>query len=243
VLGPAEGKDVQGKVNVVLLGEADVRALSLTEKGGRAQGVVDYYMTIVGRDRPERAAQQQQLELSLDPPRRAALVQHGLPMLREFKLSPGIYQSRLVTRDGRSGRIGSVTHDFEVPAAGGLRLTTPVITDALDSSGGAPRPVLLARRTFTAGGPVLAQFEVFGARSQAGQPRVVSGFTLAGPGGRVLARMEPTPIVPSADGTLSRLLKLPVAEPGEYVLTLTVQDEVSGERLEDVESFRVETAR
>ena len=37
------------------------------------------------------------------------------PLSQEFHLRPGRYQARVAIRDADSGRIGSVTHDFEVP--------------------------------------------------------------------------------------------------------------------------------
>jgi hypothetical protein len=243
VLAPAAGGSAKGEkepppgaVNVELLGEADLQALHLEQKGGRATGALDYYVTVTGRDTGFRAAEQQHLELSLDAPRREELATRGVPLLRQFKLSPGTYQARLVVRDPRSGRLGSVRHDFDVPFPG-LRLTTPIVTDAVDTSGGAPRPLLVAHRTFAPGRAVVASFEVLGARAGA---RVVSGFTLTGPGGLTIARMEPTPIAPAPDGRLSRALRLPVpTQPGEYELTLTVRDEGAGQTVTDVERFTI----
>ena len=76
------------------------------------------------------------------------------PLSQEFHLKPGRYQARVAVRDVNSGRIGSVTHDFVVPPLTGLRLTTPILTDAIeapsfgsqDRQAGADRPARLPRR-------------------------------------------------------------------------------------------------
>jgi VWFA-related protein len=40
---------------------------------------------------------------------------------REMRLPPGVWQARVVLRDVRTGRLGSVLHTFEVPSPDGLR--------------------------------------------------------------------------------------------------------------------------
>jgi hypothetical protein len=158
---------------------------------------------------------------------------------RRFQLSGGTWQARLVVRDAKSGRIGSVTHEFDVPAHRGFRMTTPILTDIIESG---PRPMPVAHLGFAAGAPVVSQIEVYDARpGPDGKAHVLSGFTLTGPGGRTLAHMDPTPIRPGSDGRLARMLRLPVPpEPGQYALTLTVRDEIAGETLADQETFWIE---
>ena len=87
-------------------------------------------------------------------------------MAREFSLPPGAYQARVVIRDRTSGRVGSVTHGFEVPPLTGFRVSSPILTDVLqnDPTGQTtPKPVLLARRTFLGGSTLYCQFTAYGA--------------------------------------------------------------------------------
>jgi hypothetical protein len=163
----------------------------------------------------------------------------GPLVTRRFQLSGGTWQARLVVRDAKSGRIGSVTHEFDVPAHRGFRMTTPILTDIIEPG---PRPMPVAHLGFAAGAPVVSQIEVYDARpGPDGKARVLSGFTLTGPGGRTLAHMDPTPIRPGSDGRLARMLRLPVPpEPGQYALTLTVRDDIAGETLADQETFWIE---
>ena len=91
--------------------------------------------------------------------------------------------------DANSGRIGSVTHDFVVPSLTGLRLTTPILTDAIEApsfgSQSPPKPVLIARRAFPAGATLYYQFSVLGAgKDAAGTTRVVGSHQLIGPAAR-----------------------------------------------------------
>jgi VWFA-related protein len=219
------------KTDVMLVGEIEVGALPGAHPGAPDVGI-EYYMASVSRESGERAGLSDKAHLSLS-------AGHAPLLTRTFRLSGGTWQARLVVRDANSGRIGSVTHDFEVPAHKGFRMTTPILTDTVEPG---PRPVPVAHLAFAAGAPVVAQFEVYGQRSGPdGKSRVLSGFTLTGPGRRTLAHMDPTPIRPGADGRLARMLKLPVPpEPGQYDLTLTAHDDISGESLVERETFWID---
>src|SRR5262249_45894599 len=106
---------------------------------------------------------------------------------QDFDLPAGVGQARVVVRDPVTGALGSVSQRFEVPAAGGLRLSPPILTDRVDAGAGAgpPRPALTARRVFAAAGSLYVQFEVFGAaRPAEGPPRVLAGLSLRTRAGR-----------------------------------------------------------
>jgi hypothetical protein len=186
-------------------------------------------MASVRRDSGERAGAADKAQFSLS-------AGHPPLVTRSFRLSGGTWQARLVVRDAKSGRIGSVTHDFDVPTSQAFRMTTPILTDIMEPG---PRPVPVAHLGFAAGTPIVAQFEMCGERSGPdGKPRVLSGFTLTGLSGRTLVHMDPTPIRPGTDGRLTRMLKLPVlSELGQYELTLTARDEIAGESLVAHETF------
>jgi VWFA-related protein len=219
------------KTDVMLVGEIDVGALP-GARPGAPDVDIEYYMASVSRESGERAGISDKAHLSLS-------AGHAPLVTRNFRLSGGTWQARLVVRDANSGRMGSVTHDFEVPAHQGFRMTTPILTDMVEPG---PRPVPVAHLAFAAGAPVVAQFEVSGQRSGPdGRSRVLSGFTLTGPGGRTLAHMDPTPIRPGTDGRLARMLKLPVPpEPGQYDLTLTAHDDIAGGDLVEHETFWID---
>jgi hypothetical protein len=82
---------------------------------------------------------------------------------------------------------------------------------------------------------------VFGAKADGGGPRVVASFELRRPGGGPVRRSEPTPIEPSPEGRLVRLLAFPLSdqEAGEYELVLRVVDQASGESREVLERLWV----
>jgi hypothetical protein len=167
------------------------------------------------------------------------------PLAQEFHLKPGRYQARVAIRDANSGRIGSVTHDFEVPPLTGLRLTTPILTDAIEApsfgSQAPPKPVLIARRTFPAGATLYYQFSVLGAgKDAAGVPRVLGSHQLLGPDGTVVKQLAPS-VIAASGGTPSRFAGLGLAglPPGDYELVLKVTDELGGQTIERREPLAI----
>jgi len=138
-------------------------------------------------------------------------------------------------RDRNSGRVGSLTHDFEVPAPTGLRISSLTLSDRLRDEGAAasrvPEPV--ARRSFAPVGLLHCRFEVYGAaRDRAsGQPNLTAGFAIRRSDGRVLVAAPETPLRPGADGSLARSLGAPLegAPPGRYEVIVLVTDLVAGQ--------------
>ena len=160
---------------------------------------------------------------------------------RELYLSPGLWQARVVVRDSRTEKLGSVLHTFEVPSATGLRISSPILSDEVKSEL-VPRPRLQLDRRYRSGAALYCQYRVFGATPDpaTGKPRVTAGCAIAA-GGRVVRETKPSPMEPTRDGQLLRLLGFGLAgfEPGGYTLTLRVFDEVSREAREVAEPFTV----
>jgi VWFA-related protein len=230
---------------VMLAVDADLRAFAFGRKEGHLVDVADLRMltTELGSSATERY--ERQVEMTFPATARfSAESWHTLG--QEFRLKPGRYQARIAVRDANSGRIGAVTHDFEVAPLTGLRLTTPILTDALEapSFGTAtpPKPVLVVRRSFPAGATLYYQYSVLGAaKDAAGAVKVVGSHALRGPGGAIVKQLPPRPIAPAADGGLSRLAGLNLAglPAGDYELVLTVRDEVAGQAVERREPLAI----
>jgi hypothetical protein len=165
---------------------------------------------------------------------------------REFALPAGGYQVKVVVRDLGSGRVGSVFHDFEVPAAGSFRLSTPVLSDALETdAGGVKRPVLQVRRSFARDAVLYCQFSVYGAAREEKStlmPQVRAGYEVRRADGSLFKRAAPTLISPTSVGALLRLsgISLKGAAPGSYELVVTVRDELAGKTAESREPFEIE---
>jgi hypothetical protein len=160
---------------------------------------------------------------------------------RELELTPGLWQARVVVRDPGTERVGSVLHTFEVPGATGLHLSSPLLSDALESEG-SPRPRLRLDRGYPSGGALYCLYQVFGATPEpaGGRPRVSAGYEIT-TAGRTVQEAPPTRIEAAKDGQVLRLLGIGLAgfEPGDYTLTLRVLDEVSGEIRAASEPFTV----
>ena len=242
VLGEVEA----GKLRVLVTTEADIRALAFEARSGSAKDTLETMLVVAERQTGEFHRFDQQLEMSFKPETRARYDKTWFPVTRELPLAPGSYQVRIVARDKNDGRIGSLTHAFEVEAKSGLRISTPILSDRLRDEGGtgARRPEPIARRTFSPSGLLHCQFEVFGATQdpRTGAPNVTAGFSVRRSDGRFLAAAPETPLKPGPDGTLARTWGLPIdgAPAARYELILVVTDLVAGQGAESREPFEIE---
>src|SRR5262249_59760460 len=122
----------------------------------------------------------QTIDLKLPPDTRELVARNWLPVVRDFDLPPGRYRARIVVQDKASGKVGTVSHDFEVPELAPFRVSTPVLSDLRESApagGHGDQIALVARRDFAAAGSLYCQLEVYGATrlESSGLPRVSMG--------------------------------------------------------------------
>lgn len=241
---------LQDRVNVVIATEIDVRGLAFKEEDGRFKGDLTFLMEAQHRESGEYYYFDQKIEMSLLPETRRKLESTWYSVVRDVVLPPGGYQAKVVVRDlGSEGRAGSVIHDFEVPASTGFRLSTPILSDALDTAAASasPRPVILVRRAFAPESVLYCQFGVYGADSDptTHMPRVSSAYEIRRADGTVLRRSAPTVITPTSLGAVLRLqgIALPPAEPGPYELRLSVRDEIGRRVISLKEEFTIEPPR
>jgi VWFA-related protein len=245
------GKGKEQGLEVLLTVEVDVRGLAFAE-GKTARDTIEALILVARRDTGEQTRFDQQFELSLRPETRARYERSWFPITREVDLLPGPYQAKIVARDRNSGRVGSLTSDFEVPEPTGLRLSSLVLSDRLREEAGdgardgARAPELTARRTFTAAGLLHCRFEVYGAASDrsTGRPLVTAGFSIRRSDGRVLTALPETPLVPGPDGALARSVGTSIAgaPPGRYEAIVVVTDAVAGQAAVGREAFVIEPA-
>ncbi len=233
-------------INVVIAAEIDTRALRFKEEDGRAKDQVAFLVEAQHRESGEYYRIDEKIEMSLLPETRQKLETNWYPVVRDLSLPPGGYQAKVVVQDLAGGRIGSVIHEFEVPAPAGFRVSTPILTDTVESpaSAGTPKPVILVRRSFAPQSVLYCQFAVYGAASDPAthQPRVSSAYEIRRAGGAVLKRSPRTTITPTSLGALLRLqgTALPAAEPGPYELLLSIRDEIGNRAIYAKEEFVIE---
>jgi hypothetical protein len=231
-----------GQARVFIASEMDVSGFDFEEKDGRLLGAAEILVYAQQRETGEYHRSSQEVQMSLLPETRTRLKQTWYLVSHDFELPSGAYQARVLVRDKRSGRIGSVAHSFEVPAMENFRISTPILSDQVEpaQSGGAPKPVLLARRFFPAG-LLYCQYSVFGAQKAGSTPmaRVTGAYKIVRPDGGVLKAAPPTPIQPTSLGAFMRFMGINLSEapPGEYELVLTVRDEVAGKTIESRQAF------
>jgi VWFA-related protein len=240
---------LMGKASALVATDVDVSGFAFQEQDGRFVDTLEFLLVVAHRETGEFFRYDQKVEMKLLPATRQRLEQSWFPIVRDFELAVGGYQAKIVVRDKNSGRVGTVVHNFEVPPLGGLRLSSPVLTDALERApedpDAVPRPKVAARRSF-AGGPgsvLFFSFDVYGAAKEgaAGMPRVSAGYRIRSAGGELVTRVEPSVIKPTSLGRLSRLVGTSIEglAPGDYRLELEVKDEISGKALSATEAFSV----
>jgi VWFA-related protein len=224
-----------GQARTLLAAEIDVTDLGFrVREDGRRVGTLNLLFTLSHRESSETQREDKAVEIVLRPGPAETSERVWYAVNREFNLGAGWYQAKLVIRDGEDRRLGTVTHEFEVPRLEGWRVSTPALSDRLQpqSPDSPPAPMLLARRQFASGGPLFCQFDVYGAKKGqiTGMPQVSAGYALVRADGRTVLQGEPTAIRPTSLGFLSRMWAIGLAgvEPGAYELVITVADEVSG---------------
>jgi VWFA-related protein len=237
-----------GKAVVLVATEIDVRAVDFVEKDGRQLADLEFLLVVAHRESGEFFRYDQGINMKLLPATRDRLAKLWYPLTRDFELKAGDYQAKIVVRDKKSGRVGTVMHEFVVPPLDRFRVSTPIISDspqppAPGSAQNAPRLLVLARRQFASGSDVFCQIEVFGAKAdeKTGQPVVRHGYEVRRGDGSVLTGIEPSVIRPTSLGAVNRFFgfKLADASPGQYELFMTLRDDVAGVSTEVRESFEV----
>jgi len=242
----ALGDTTEGEVKVLVTAEADVRSMAFDHKDGVARDTLELLLVVAERESGQFTRYDQQLAMSFKEETRARYAKTWFPLSRELALAPGAYQLRLVARDANSGRVGTLTHAFEVVVPTGLRISTPLLSDRLrEGAGEAKTPEPIARRAFAPAGVLHCRFEVYGATKDpaTGQPNVTAGFSIRRSDGRFLTAAAPTPMKTGPDGTLARSLGLPLdgAPAGSYELIVLVTDIAAGTAAEAREPFTIET--
>jgi hypothetical protein len=119
---------------VVIAADVDVKSfLFEPEEGGRSRGSVELAVAATRLDTGEVFHFEQTTAMNLKAETRDRLGVTWYSVSREFSLPSGAYQARVVIRDRTSGRIGSVTHAFDVPPLTGFRVSSPLLTDVLQT--------------------------------------------------------------------------------------------------------------
>jgi hypothetical protein len=223
----------------------DAANLDFVTRDGKLVDTLDVLMVAAHRDSGDYSRHDQKLEMAFAPASRERLRESWYPVLKEFELSPGRYQAKVVVRDGNTKKLGSLVYEFEVPPLGALRVSTPILTNRVQQPPGqqAPSPVLSVRRSFPSGDTLYCQFDVYGAEKDkvTSRPHVTASYVLRRPDGTPRDRGGPSAMIPTSLGRISQLLWLPLqdVEPGDYELTLRVKDELSGQERELREPFQV----
>jgi VWFA-related protein len=235
-----------GKAAVLVATEVDVGKVDFEEKEGRQVAELEFLLVVAHRETGEFFRYDQGVNMRLLPETRERLSKLWYPIVRDFELKAGDYQAKIVIRDKKSGRVGTVMHEFVVPSLEAFRVSTPIISDSRLAGGdasAAPRLSVLARRQFVSGSSLFCSVEVYGAKRdpKTGLPIVWQGYEVRRSDGSVLTSMAPSVIRPTSIGAVNRMFgfTLQDASPGTYEVFQTFRDEVDGHTVERRDSFEV----
>ncbi len=226
---------------VLIALEVDTSTLAFEAAGTRRQATVDLTMLGLSRDEPRLFPLDERLKLDLQ----GTAVGGWRTLSREIRLPAGVAQVKVLVRDVATGRAGAVTQRLVVPALDRPYLSTPILTDRIETPrGGPPRLVPLAHRRFRPEGRLFCAYEVFGMTDTEGRAttQVAGSHTLQTDEGRVISTSPLTRIAVDLGGRVVRLLALPLdgLEAGGYQLTLEAVDQASGRTLVTREAFVLE---
>ena len=240
VFGPQTGTTMR----TLLVAEADPAPLRLAPRDGRYSATLESYVLVHDRSRDSLERNERLIELDVPAEAFAGLARAGIPIQREFALAPGTYQATLLLRDRETGTIGSVRHEFEVPASDEFRITTPVVTDVVQPPAGGepPRPVPIARRTFKAGTRIAVAFDIIGAATSGNAaPQVSVSYALRRADGTSISASPPQALKPNARGQLAVAIGvgLPPGAVGAHELHVTARDETAVRVIEHVEAIEI----
>jgi VWFA-related protein len=223
-VGPPAGRD---RTKVRLVAEVDLTSL------GAERGEVP--LEVRGDVWPRNGSQWVGLDRKVKVEARPVSAAPAWHLLTwDVALPPGVYQARLVFRDGTGSREGSLTHRFEVPEPKGLRFASPVVTDVVRrDGGGGPSLVAGASRSFATGPgrSLYVQLELLGVPAPSpGRPGVTARVRLRDEAGHEVRAVPPGAVQPDPAGRLVRALgfSLDDVAPGRYALSLEGRDERTG---------------
>jgi VWFA-related protein len=232
-----------GQARVLITTEVDVQALRLREGGGASVDALEYRLLVAHLETGSTLAGEQHIPVRPRPEARELGLRRWLPITSEAALAPGRHQARVVVAEANDRRVGSVSHEFDVPPLDGLRVSTPVLSDRLREPPGAG-PELIARRTFVPAGVLHCLVEVYGATKEpaSGRPAVSAALAVRRADGLLLASADATRIEPGTGGALVRTVGVPLegAPEGSYEMVVTVEDEVGRRVVAVREAFVVD---
>ncbi len=243
------GETILGKATTMIVADVNVSAFRFEEQDGRFVDTAEVVLVANHRETGEYWDRSETVELGFaSEPRQTGNLWYTLT--REFELPPGVYQAKLAVRHKKTGRLGSVTHEFDVPKLGELRLSTVVLSDAVQppKPGEGPQPRLVARRALRPVGPqrlVFGKIEVYGAaKDDRAQPKVSFSYAVRNKDGTTVKSIEPREVPPNDQGAIRQLFAFTTQTlpAGDYELLVTVRDEITGKSKDVREPFTIELA-
>ncbi len=236
--------DAKGMVRVLVALEVDTSKLTFERVADERKSALDVTLVGVSRDQGKLFPIDERLQLEIN----AKAVGGWFTFTRELRLPAGVAQVRALVREVSSRHAGTVAERIEVPDVGQPRLSTPLLTDRLETlPGGHKRLTPVAHRRFAPRGSLYCAYHAYGLTDSEGRAtlQVTGAHTLQAVGGVVVSASPPTTIAVDLAGEISRTLVLPLEglATGDYDLILDVVDNATGRSLVERQRFSVEAPK
>jgi VWFA-related protein len=180
----------------------------------------------------------EELSLNLLPEHYEQSIKNGFLATRALTVKPGIYQMRVLVREGDTGKLGTANNYIEVPNLKSDRLVlSSIFTSAPrdqqgKTSDSAGQGATLSQRRFKHGSQLEYMFIVYNAASEGHDSQTqLEMRTRVMQGGRAIYAGQTRPVRPLVESTPKRIitggsLTLGQLSPGDYTLEVTVTDKL-----------------
>lgn len=209
----------------------DPKTLAFAQVEGKHNTTFDVVGFIYDEVGKLRGGFSETINASLSPENYEAALKTGLSYSANTQLPPGYYQLKAVVREEGSGNLGSVSRYVEVPDLTKGRLTmSSVFIHAVEANGAGSPTQLTALRRLPRKQDLRYSAIVYNARLDKGKPQL-SSQTIISRGDKVIYRGPSQAVAPrGVDGAqviMVEQIGLSKAQPGRYVLTLVITDQLA----------------
>src|SRR5215467_14315121 len=238
-LTPFYSDDSKQQPVITTLLHIDASQLHFNQTEGRYKDVLKLIGFVLDTNGKTVDGFSEELSLNLLPEHYEQSLKNGFLATRALTVKPGIYQMRVLVREGDTGKLGTANNYIEVPNLKSDRLALSSIFTApardqqgktVESAGGG---ATLSQRRFKRGSQIEYEFIIYNAASEGHESQTqLEMRTRVMQGGRAIYAGQTRPVHPLTESTPPKrilaggTLTLGQLVPGDYTLEVTVTDKL-----------------
>jgi len=238
-LTPFYSDDSKQQPVITTLLHIDASQLHFNQTEGRYKDVLKLIGFVLDTNGKTVDGFSEELTLNLLPEHYEQSIKNGFLATRALTVKPGIYQMRVLVREGDTGKLGTANNYIEVPNLKSDRLALSSIFTApardqqgktVESAGGG---ATLSQRRFKRGSQIEYEFIIYNAASEGHESQTqLEMRTRVMQGGRAIYAGQTRPVHPLTESTPPKrilaggALTLGQLAAGDYTLEVTVTDKL-----------------